>query len=269
MNESGRREPGWRGAAVARLRQLRDGIERRVGAARLRSIAIGLTGGLLVAAAGVVVIGFSAKAWGDDIGGDFFGYLAAARTWLETGAFYLPRQLHGAYQIEIGDVLYPPTVLWLLVPFTVLPAVAWWAIPLGITAVVIRGWRPSVYWWPLMAAGFAFPDSPYMIVRGTPTIWLVAGVAAALRWRWPGALVLLKPSLLPFALIGIRSRGWWIAVGVLALATLPLLGLVPNWLAAVLDGQGKSGLLYSAKDLPIVSIPVFAWLGRTRLRQAP
>jgi hypothetical protein len=105
-----------------------------------------------------------------------------------------------------------------------------------------------------------------MLVRGTPTIWLVAAVAAGLRWGWPGALVLLKPSLLPFALIGIRSRGWWITIGALALATLPLIGMVPDWLAAITDGQGKSGLLYSAKDLPIVLIPFFAWLGRTRLR---
>jgi hypothetical protein len=264
MNESGRAEPGWRGAA--RLREMGDRIERRVGAARLRSIAIGLTGGLLVAVAGVAVIGFTTKGWALDFGADFLGYFNATRTWLDTGSFYLPRQLHGPYLIELGDVLYPPTVLWILVPFTVLPAVLWWVIPLGITTFVIHGWRPSVYWWPLMAAGLAYPDSPYMLQRGTPTIWFVALVAAGLRWRWPGALVLLKPSLLPFALIGIRSRGWWITIGVLTLATLPLLGMVPDWLAAVMDGQGKSGFLYSAKDVPIVLIPVFAWLGRTRLR---
>jgi hypothetical protein len=268
MNRRGAAEPGWQ-TAVARSRELGGGIEQRVGTVRLRSIAIGLTGGLLVAALGVVVIGFSTKAWGDDIGGDFFGYLAATRNWLASGSFYLPRQLHGAYQIAIGDVLYPPTVLWVLVPFTVLPAVLWWVIPLGITTFVIRGWRPSVLVWPLMAAGVAFPDSPYMVIRGTPTIWLVAVVAAALRWRWPGPLVLLKPSLAPFALIGIRSRGWWIALAVLVVVSLPLLHMVPDWLAAVADGQGKSGLLYSAKDLPIVSIPLFAWLGRTRLRQTP
>jgi len=267
VSQIGAAEPGWQ-TAVARLRELGDRLERRVGAARLRSIAVGVTGGLLVAVAGIAVIGFSTKGWALDFGADFLGYFTATRTWLETGAFYLPRQLHGAYQIELGDVLYPPTVLWILVPFTVLPALLWWVIPLGITTFVIRGWRPSVYWWPLMAAGLAYPDSPYMLQRGTPTIWLVAAVAAGLRWRWPGALVLLKPSLLPFALIGFRSRGWWITIGVLAAATLPLLGMVPDWLAAVMDGQGKSGLLYSAKDLPIVSIPVFAWLGRTRLRQA-
>src|SRR5207344_696635 len=97
-----------------------------------------------------------------------------------------------------------------------------------------------------------------------PVIVVTALVAAALRWKWPGALILLKPSILPFALIGIRTRGWWLTAGVLAILSLPLLPMVPVWVQTVLDSRGAGGFLYSAKDLPLMMVPVFASLGRTR-----
>ena len=125
--------------------------------------------------------------------------------------------------------------------------------------------------WPFLAACLAFPESPYELVRGTPTIWIVAAVAAGLKWGWPGALVLLKPSLLPFAVIGVRHRGWWVALLLLAVLTVPLLSLVPDWIAAVTNGQGRGGVLYSLKDVPLVMIPVIAWLGAaqgTEIRRA-
>src|SRR3954452_11912730 len=46
-------------------------------------------------------------------------YFDATDTWLADGTWYLPRQLNGPYEIEIGDVLYPPVLLWILVPFRV------------------------------------------------------------------------------------------------------------------------------------------------------
>ena len=113
-----------------------------------RIAAIGITGGLLLAAVGIVWIGFTTRAWGEDIGGDFVGYLNATRSWLAGDGFYLQRQLQGPYQIEIGDVLYPPTVLWLLVPFTVLPAVLWWVVPVGLVSWLTWRWRPSMVAWP-------------------------------------------------------------------------------------------------------------------------
>ena len=95
-------------------------------------------------------------------------------------------------------------------------------------------------------------------------IVFAALVAAALRWKWPGALILLKPSILPFALIGIRTRGWWITAGILLVLTLPLIPLIPDWLRAVVDARGPDGWLYSVKDLPLLMVPVIAYLGRTR-----
>lgn len=89
-------------------------------------------------------------------------------------------------------------------------------------------------------------------------------IAAGLRWRWPGALVLLKPSLLPFALLGICTRGWWVAVTGLLLLTLPVLAMIPDWLRAVFDAQGSGGRLHSANELPLMMIPILAWLGSRR-----
>ena len=64
-------------------------------------------------------------------GVDFLLYRDAAARWLAGGPYFEPYQLAGPYPITAGDVLYPPVALWLFVPFTVLPAVLWWAIPIA------------------------------------------------------------------------------------------------------------------------------------------
>ena len=117
-----------------------------------RPIALGLTGGLLVATVGIIAIGSTGHGWLESIGGDFDGYVVATRNWLGGDGFYLSRQLHGSYAIELGDVLYPPTALYLLVPFTVLPGALWWVVPLGVTSWIVWQWHPSLVVWPLMAA---------------------------------------------------------------------------------------------------------------------
>ena len=101
-----------------------------------------------------------------------------------------------------------------------------------------------------------------------PTIWIVAFVGLALRFAWPGALILLKPSLFPFALIGIRSRGWWLCALVLAIASLPFLAETLIYPMVILDTQG-GGLLYSALGIPLMLVPIVVWLGRTRGSAAP
>ncbi len=53
---------------------------------------------------------------------------------------------------------------------------------------------------------------------GNTDMWAMAAVAAGLRWGWPAAFVVLKPSLAPLALVGIAHRSWW--VGVLAFVVL-------------------------------------------------
>ena len=53
-----------------------------------------------------LVVGFAFLNWGGtDWGADLRGYLDATRSWMHGDGFYLARQLHGPYEIELGDVL--------------------------------------------------------------------------------------------------------------------------------------------------------------------
>jgi hypothetical protein len=71
---------------------------------------------------------------------------------------------------------------------------------------------------------------------------------------------LLKPSLAPFALAGIKSRAWWVGLVVLGLASLPFLADTLLWPRVVLDASG-GGILYSLSNVPLMLIPGVAWLG--------
>ena len=153
-------------------------------------------------------------------------------------------------------------------PWLVLPAWTFIAIPVAILAWHIVAARPAPWTWPLIALGLTYPIT---LVHGgfaNPTLWMAAFAALGLRFAWPGALILLKPSLLPFALIGIRSRGWWLVAGGLAIASLPFLAETLIYPRVVLDAQG-GGLLYSGLVIPLMLVPVVAWLGRRRESAAP
>ena len=198
------------------------------------------------------------------LGGDFGGYEEAARRWLAGGGFYLDRQLGGPYSITEGDILYPPVALVLFVPFLVLPAVLWWVIPLGIVGWVLVSLRPAPWTWPLIAVCLTNPWSIQLTHSGNPTIWIAAFVALSIRWPWVSALVLLKPSLFPLALVGIRSRAWWASVLVIGATSLVLWPMTLDWLHVVFDGRGPySGLLYSWTHAPMAGVALVAWLGAT------
>jgi hypothetical protein len=89
----------------------------------------------------------------------------AAQRWLATGAFFLPRQLNGPYQQLLGDVLYPPTGLYLFVPFSFLPRLAWFIAPLAIVAASLWRLRPTPWGW--AAIGVLFIWSPTAIMELT------------------------------------------------------------------------------------------------------
>ena len=137
------------------------------------------------------------------IGLDYSIYQDRAADFVAGKGFYLPRQLAGPYEVQNGDSLYPPPALLLFVPFLWIPSVVWWAIPLGIIAAVVYHHRPSIWVWPLLAfctiAGNGFAST---VQKGNPTMWIGAALAIATVWRPAGVLVLLKPSLFPFALFG-------------------------------------------------------------------
>lgn len=207
------------------------------------------------------------------LGVDFALYRDVTARWLAGGPFYEPYQIAGPYEIRAGDVLYPPVALWLFVPFgaltgapwSAIAAIAFWAVPLGITAATVLALRPQPIVWPLIALCLANPTTLLKIWTGNPVMWSMAAMALAVAGssRFAVPFVLLKPSLVPFALFGVRRRSWWLgAASVLALS-VPFGSLWGDWLASVLNSRG-GGLLYSALEIPMLLLPLAAWLGRTR-----
>jgi hypothetical protein len=88
-------------------------------------------------------------------------------------------------------------------------------------------------------------------------------VAVALPSRASAPFVLLKPSLAPFALFGLRRRSWWVGAAALVLLGLPFAALWADWLRTVAGSRG-GGVLYSSLEAPFLLLPLVAWLGRTR-----
>jgi hypothetical protein len=207
------------------------------------------------------------------LGVDFQLYRDVTSRWLTGGPFFEAYQVAGPYDIRAGDVLYPPVALWLFVPFALptgaldtIVAVAWWALPLGITAAVVWRLRPRPAVWPLIALCIANPTTLLKVWTGNPVIWAMAAMAVAClggRWRFAAPFVLLKPSLAPFALFGINRRSWWSGLIALVLLSLPFGSLWADWAASVLNSRG-GGLLYSALEIPMLALPLAAWVGRTR-----
>jgi hypothetical protein len=237
----------------------------------VRIALLSLTGILLVVAGYSAVFLATNPLFDGNRGVDFAIYRDAAERWLGGGPFYYPEQLSEPYEVIQGHVLYPPPSLVLFVPFVFLPGLLWWAIPLATIAWRVYSLRPAMWSWPLLAAALAWPVTIELVFTGNPIIWVVACLALATRWPWVSALVVLKPSLFPFAFFGIRSRGWWLAIGALAIVSLAFLPLWPNWFAAIRNARGpSSGLFYSHNDLPWMSIPLVAlWARRDQINGSP
>jgi hypothetical protein len=218
----------------------------------------------------VVAIELYRLSLGANVAADARLYHEATLRWLHGSAFYQPYQLAEPYdplgQGSNAPILYPPVALLLFVPSLLLPLPLWYLIPLGTIATIIVAWRPSLWAWLAIAICMAQFQTTWTIICGTPTIWIVAFVALGTRWPALSALVLLKPSLFPFALFGIRHRPWWLAAGVLAIVSLVLLPMDLDWLRSVLNASGpRSGLSYSLADVPFMAVPLIAWFGRTKV----
>jgi hypothetical protein len=230
-----------------------------------------VTAALICAAASLVILPWAA-AWlaRPDylrwlVGIDRDIYFSATQSWLSDGQWYLARQIQGPYGILYGDVLYPPVLLYLLVPFRELPSILWWVLPLGATLMALWRIRPPGWALPAVLLCLAWPLAIEQVIKGNPVIWILAAESVAIALGWPNTLVLLKPSLFPFALIGIHRRSWWLVLAILALASLPLWQLTLEYPAVVLDSRG-GGLLYSVRDVPLLLMPVVAGLAAGRLR---
>jgi hypothetical protein len=206
------------------------------------------------------------------LGVDFTLYRNVAARWLAGGPYFEPYQLAGPYEIRAGDVLYPPAGLVLFVPFVLLADVfawlLWWTIPIGATAWAIWRLRPRPAVWPLLALCVAWPTTLLKTWTGNPVIWSVAALALGTLWYWPSVFVLLKPSLAPFALFGANRRDWWLALAGLVLVSIPFGSLWVDWVTSVVNSRG-GGVLYSTLEIPMLLLPLIAWLGRTQPTMNP
>lgn len=189
------------------------------------------------------------------------GYLPGAQRFLDTGNPYTADQLAGPWTIGVHTFIHPPAALPLFVPFLFLPLALWWIIPLGLTAYAVWRLRPAPWTWPVMVLCLCWPRSTGALLTGNSDLWAMAAVAAGALWGWPVALLAVKPTFAPLALIGARRRSAWLAAvpGLLFVAvTLPLW---IQWWAAI--GNAGLGWTYSLLNLPLVLLPVVAWLGRS------
>jgi len=160
------------------------------------------------------------------LGLDFNIYMERTRAWLAGDGFYQAHQLAGPYTVtqHPRPAFYPPLLLYLTIPFTILPAIFWWLIPLGIIVFALWKIRPPMWTWPILAALLVYPRTWVMLLYGNPSMWAFGALVAGLAWTWPSAWALLKPTLGPFALLGIHRRAWWVGAGVALVLALPFGG---------------------------------------------
>ncbi len=141
-----------------------------------------------------------------------------------------------------------------------MPFVLWYAIPATVIGWVMWVLRPALWTWPVIALLVAWPRNLSNILYGNSDIWVIAVIAAGTVLAWPAILVAVKPSVAPFMLIGARHRSWWIAGAVLALVSLPFLGLWLDYLRAIRNSDAT--WWWSIEDIPPMLIPLVARIGR-------
>lgn len=227
-------------------------------------------GVLALYAVGLIVVWFVTPRLGPAAGtGDHATYMAAARRWLGGGPFYPTYELTGPYIVSKVEILYPPIILPLLVIFSVLPDVLWWAVPILVLAGTVLYWRPGLAGLTGILACIAVPTTFEAYAYGNPAIWIAAFVALGTIWGWPAVLVVLKPTLAPFMVVGIRQRSWWLAAVLLALVSLAFLPMWLDYAKVVLNARGPLvSPFYSLRDVPLVLIPLIARIGGSRPSRA-
>jgi hypothetical protein len=229
----------------------------------LRPIWIGLTVMLVVAIGAETLVLYRIVDDQQSIGADLRFFQSVAQRWLDTGVYYTERELSGPFEVASNvDNLYPPTALFLFVPFVFLPSILWWAIPVAVIGYVVWWCRPAAWALPILALLVLYPKTPAVFLYGNSDIWAVTFAAAGVRWAWPAVLVSFKPSVGFLGIIKIGTRRWWIAAGILALLNIPLLGLWLTYPTVLLNSDTDIGRALS--DMPFFLLPIVAWLVSTR-----
>lgn len=242
----------------------------RWGSDPVRFVWIGIIVALAVANARAWFLATSSGFVLPPMGTDLTTLRDAGARWLASQPFYLPYQLAVPYTPMDWPqpIMYPPPVAPFFALFSVLPGLLWWVIPLGVALAIVVHHRPRPLAWGVIALLIIWPATAITILyAGNATMWTVMLVAlATIRPGW-APLILLKPTLGPFALWGIRHRSWWISLGVLTAFSLLFVGMLPDYIRAMqhLD----SSPLYSLWNVPVMLVPIVAWLGSARTGGSP
>lgn len=248
------------------------GATRRDRLAMFAAGVVGVAVAVEAALIAVLVIGPD-SVW--DFGMDYRYYRDVGVRWLADGTYYLPIQLAGPYDIALLGIvapdavvtLYPPSALLLFVPLAVLPAIAWWTIPMTVTGYALYRLRPAPWAWVVMLVMLAFPRAVGAYLFGNTDMWMAAAVAAGLVWGWPALTLTMKPSFAPLALIGMRRGSWWIAAVLGGVSVLAMLPLWADYLVSLRNARGlDTG--YSLGSLPLVLAPIVAWVARAQTAAA-
>lgn len=230
-------------------------------AGKWKLLSFALTVVLLTIAVAIFVAVYEGAAARGQVGYDAWLYLdEIAARWFMTGEMYYPVQFAGSYP-DAGIVnLYPPVAMYLFAPMSLAPRFLWWAIPLTVIAWHLWSCRPAWWTWPLFALVACTVKTSATLVYGNSEMWTVAFVCLALRYPVAWWLLAFKPTLLPFAIVGIRHRQWWSGLAMLLLASVPLGALWFDWLAAMrnLDASPLRGI----SAVPLLAVPVVAWWTR-------
>jgi hypothetical protein len=202
-------------------------------------------------------------------GGDFGVYMSIGHRVLDGGPLYTAAQLAGPHETLVGDAMYPPSTMPLILAFASLPEpiarTLWYGVPIAIYAWVMWRIRPTGWRAVIALVLIALPSSVEVIWLGNPALWAAAAVALGTLYRWPAVFVLVKPSLLPFALLGLRDRRGWLVLAGFAVVTLLTLPLTLAWINVILNARGPySGLLYSLGNVPLMLAPLVA-IGHRKL----
>jgi hypothetical protein len=198
------------------------------------------------------------------LGMDWEFYRDLGARWLANGSYYQLHQLTGPYVFTtMVDNMYPPHALLLFVPFVFLPAVLWWVIPMSILGHVLVWIRPAPWAWVVMVALLAWPRSIADALTGNTDMWVVAIIAAAIRWGWPAVLVSIKPTFAPIVALGL-ARPWQTAIAIVPLvvagiAALPLWFDYARIISNVTIDPG-----YSLVSTPLLLIPIVARVSTIR-----
>ena len=227
-----------------------------------RPAAVGLT-----VAFGLMAVGIAEAEWREAVrlgvpGQDFFQYLEATRRWIAVGTPYVGSEVAAPFIPGPTTFLHPPVALPLFAAFLLLPAVLWWAVPIGTLTWALWSWRPAPWTWPIIAAVLMLPRGHIIVIFGNSDLWVLAVVAAGLRFGWPTPLIAIKPSLWPLMLVGVGMRDWWSTAAVVVVAGILFGPLWLDWLAVI--RHSPMDWTYSLSSLPVLALPFVAWAGRTR-----